>query len=35
MTTLTQSHPPALPRHVAWLGYGGLLPFIALAAWRR
>lgn len=32
MTTLTLIHPPALPRHVAWLGYGGLLPFIALAA---
>jgi precorrin-6B methylase 2 len=24
--------PPALPATVAWLGYGGLIPFVALAA---
>jgi len=30
---MTQSPAPAsLPRPVAWLGYGGLLPFLALAA---
>lgn len=28
MSTLRE-HPP---RHVAWLGYGGLLPFVGLAA---
>lgn len=36
MTTLTHPDSPALaqalPRHVAWLGYGGLLPFVGLAA---
>lgn len=32
MTTLNPTHPAALPRHVAWLGYGGLLPFIVLVA---
>ena len=25
------SLPPQLPTPVAWLGYGGLLPFVALA----
>lgn len=28
MTTMTSN----LPRHVGWLGYGGLMPFLALAA---
>ena len=32
MTTLNPSFSQELPRHVAWLGYGGLLPFIGLAA---
>lgn len=25
-------HPEPLPRRVAWLGYGGLLPFLVLAS---
>lgn len=30
---MSENHVPApLPRAVAWLGYGGLLPFIGLAA---
>ena len=30
---MNESHTPApLPRPVAWLGYGGLLPFLGLAA---
>ena len=36
LTTLTHPESPslaqALPRHVAWLGYGGLLPFVCAAA---
>ncbi len=35
MTTLNQSLPQILPRHVAWLGYGGLLPFVGLVALAR
>lgn len=29
---MTHAHPHALPRSVAWLGYGGLLPFVMLTA---
>lgn len=29
---MTQSPSPTLPPLVAWLGYGGLLPFLALAS---
>ena len=28
---MAEENPVALPRTVAWLGYGGLLPFLALA----
>ena len=28
---MTDENPVSLPRSVAWLGYGGLLPFLALA----
>lgn len=28
---MTDANPAALPRSVAWLGYGGLFPFIVLA----
>lgn len=35
MTTLNQSLPQMLPRHVAWLGYGGLLPFVGLVTLAR
>ena len=28
---MTDENPASLPRSVAWLGYGGLLPFLALA----
>jgi hypothetical protein len=28
---MTNANPVAMPRTVAWLGYGGLLPFVVLA----
>ncbi len=28
---MTQAQPAPMPRTVAWLGYGGLIPFLALA----